>query len=108
MLSEQEARRAVVDEAIVWFRGSVEGVLKTVADSVAAMKSTATVLSATSNETTAHTAGAVQTSNDAFDSVEIASTAADELSKSIAEINHQLVRATRGGARRRGRSAIDQ
>ena len=42
MLSEQEARRAVVDDAIVWFRGSVEGVLKTVTDSVTAMKSTAT------------------------------------------------------------------
>ena len=61
--------------------------LKTVADSVAAMKSTATVLSATSKETTAQTAGAVETSNEAFGSVQIAAAAADELSKSIAEIN---------------------
>jgi len=90
LLGEQEARRAVVDDAIVWFRGSVEGVLKTVTDSVAAMKSTASVLSATSNDTTAHTAGAVRTSNDAFVGVETAATAADELSKSIAEINRQL------------------
>jgi methyl-accepting chemotaxis protein len=58
------------------------------------MKSTATALSATSNETTAHTAGAVETSNEAFGSVEVAATAADELDKSIAEINSQLVRAT--------------
>ncbi len=94
LLGEQQARRAVVDEAIVWFRGSVEGVLQTVADSIAAMKSTATALSATSNETTAHTAGAVRTSNEAFGSVAVAATAADELSKSIAEINRQLVRAT--------------
>jgi len=94
LLGEQEARRAVVDEAIVWFRGSVEGVLRTVTDSVAAMKSTATTLSATSNETTAHTVGAVRTSNDAFDGVETAAAAADELSKSIAEINRQLVSAT--------------
>jgi methyl-accepting chemotaxis protein len=94
LLSEQEARRAAVDEAIVWFRGSVEGVLKTVSDSVAAMKSTATVLSATSNETSAHTVGAVHTSNNAFDGVESAATAADELSKSIAEINRQLGSAT--------------
>ncbi len=94
LLGEQQARRAVVDEAIVWFRGSVEGVLKTVADSVAAMQSTAAVLSATSNETTAHTAGAVHTSNEAFGSVQVAATAADELSTSIAEINRQLVRAT--------------
>ncbi len=94
LLDEQEARRAVVDEAIGWFRQSVEGVLKTVAASVAAMQSTATALSATSNETTAHTAGAVATSNEAFGSVEVASTAADELSTSIAEINRQLFRAS--------------
>jgi len=94
LLDEQEARRAVVDEAIVWFRQSVEGVLNTVAESVAAMKATATALSATSSETTTHTAGAVAASNKAFDSVEVASTAADELAKSIAEINRQLVRAT--------------
>ena len=94
LLSEQEARRAAIEEAIAWFRESVEGVLKTVADNVSAMKSTATVLSATSNETTAHTVGAVDTSNEAFGSVQVAATAADELSKSIAEINRQLVRAS--------------
>jgi methyl-accepting chemotaxis protein len=94
MLSEQEARRAAVEEAITWFRGSAEDALKIVAESVASMKSTATELSVTSNETAVHTAGAVQTSDQAFGSVETASTAADEMSKSIAEINHQLARAT--------------
>jgi len=94
LLSEQEARRAVVDEAIAWFRESVEGVLATVADSVAAMKSTATVLSTRSSESTAQTAGAVATSNEAFGSAEVAATAADELATSIAEINRQLVRAS--------------
>jgi methyl-accepting chemotaxis protein len=94
LLDEQEARRALIDEAIAWFRQSVEGVLKTVADSVAAMQSTASVLAATSNECTSQTAGAVQTSSDAFGSAQIAATAADELSKSIAEINRQLVSAT--------------
>jgi methyl-accepting chemotaxis protein len=93
-LAEQEARRAVVDDAIVWFRGSVEGVLKTVTESVASMKATATALSAMSNETTAHTTGAVRTSNDAFGGVESAAAAADQLSKSIAEINRQLVSAS--------------
>jgi methyl-accepting chemotaxis protein len=93
LLGEQQARRAAVDEAITWFRESVEGVLHTVAGSVAAMKSTAMALSATSKETTAQTAGAVRTSNEAFGSVDIAATAADELSKSIAEINRQLASA---------------
>ncbi len=94
LLGEQEARRAVVDEAIVWFRQSVEGVLSTVADGVATMKSTAAALSVTSNETTAHTEGALHTSNEASCRVESASTAAEELSRSIAEINRQLLRAT--------------
>lgn len=94
LLGEQEARRAVVDEAIVWFRQSVEGVLKTVADGVAAMKSTAAAMSVTSNETTTHTKGALHTSNEASCRVENASTAAEELSRSIAEINRQLLRAT--------------
>jgi len=94
LLSEQEARRAVVDDAIAWFSDSVDSVLKTIADSAAAMKSTATALSTRSTETTTHTAGAVHTSNEAFGSVDIASTAADELSRSIAEINRQLAHAT--------------
>jgi methyl-accepting chemotaxis protein len=94
LLGEQQTRRAVVDEAIAWFRQSVEGVLKTVADGVAAMKSTAAALSATSNETTTHTEGALHTSNEASYRVENASTAAEELSRSIAEINRQLLRAS--------------
>src|SRR5580704_13161086 len=93
LLSEQAARRAIIDEAIAWFRQSVEGVLAAVADGVAALKSTATALSATSSETEAHTAGAVQTSNEAFSRVDTASTAAEELTRSIAEINRQLLRA---------------
>jgi methyl-accepting chemotaxis protein len=94
LLDEQEARRAIVDNAITWFRENVDDVLKTVANSVAAMKSTASGLSATSNETTAHTVGAVDTSHHAFDSVEVATTTAEELSRSIAEINRQLLHAT--------------
>jgi len=93
LLKEQEARRAVVDEAIGWFRGSVEGVLKTVADSIAAMKSTAAALSTSSTDTSAQTTGAVRTSNDAFAGVESAAAAAGQMSKSIAEINRQVVSA---------------
>jgi NO-binding membrane sensor protein with MHYT domain/methyl-accepting chemotaxis protein len=94
LLDEQEVRRAVIDQAILWFRQSVEGVLKTVGDSVAAMKATAAALSATSNETSAQTADAVHTSNEAFVRVDTASTAAEEMSGSIAEINRQLLRAS--------------
>jgi methyl-accepting chemotaxis protein len=93
-LSEQESRRAIMEEAIAWFRGSVEGVLQTVTDSLTTMKSTAAALSATSSDTRARTTGAVRTSNDAFGGVESAAAAADELSKSIAEINRQVVSAS--------------
>jgi methyl-accepting chemotaxis protein len=94
LLDEQEARRARIEEAIAWFRQSVEGVLATVSDSVAAMQSTAGVLAATSRDSAAQTVGAVDTSNDASGSADIAATAADELSKSISEINRQLARAS--------------
>ena len=94
LLDEQEVRRARIEEAIAGFHQSVDGVLKTVADSVTAMQSTASVLAATSRETAAQTFGAVQTSNEAFGSAQIAATAADELSKSIGEINRQLTRAS--------------
>ena len=93
-LTEQEARRAALEEAIAWFRQSVEGVLKTVADSVAAMQATAGTMSATSHDTATRTAGAVKTSSAAFEAVAVASAAAEELATSIAEINHQLARAT--------------
>jgi methyl-accepting chemotaxis protein len=94
LLDEQEARRATIEQAISWFRESVEGALQTVAESVAAMQSTAEILSGNSNQTNTHTTGAFQISNEAFASVELAATAADELTKSIAEIDRQLARAS--------------
>ena len=93
-LEEQATRRAVVDEAVKSFRQDIEDVYKTVADSVAVMKSTSSTLSVTSKETTTHTAGALDTSNNAFSSVNGAATASEQLSNSIAEINVQLVGAT--------------
>ena len=94
LLDEQEVRRATIEQAIAWFRESVEGALQTVAESVAAMRSTAEILSANSHQTNTHTTGAVKISNEAFASVEVAATAADELTKSIAEIDRQLARAS--------------
>jgi len=58
------------------------------------MQATAGTLSATSHDTANRTAGAVITSGAAFDAVAVASTAVEELAKSIAEINRQLARAT--------------
>jgi methyl-accepting chemotaxis protein len=94
LLGEQESRRAAIEQAIAWFRESVEGALHTVSESVAAMQSTAKMLSANANDTNSHTAGAVTISDKAFASVEVAADAADELAKSIAEIERQLSRAS--------------
>ena len=108
LLGEQAARRAVIDEAIAWFRQSVEGVLAAVADGVAALKSTATALSATSSETEAHTAGAVHTSNDAFSRADFGL----DGGRGIDEIDRRnqppAVARDRCRARGRRRGAIDE
>lgn len=93
-LAEQQERRASIDAAILSFRESVESVLGTVNDSVGAMRATAMTLSASSGETSKRAAGAVRTSNEASINVGAASEVAQELSSSIAEIDHQLGQAT--------------
>jgi methyl-accepting chemotaxis protein/PAS domain-containing protein len=87
---EQEQRRTEIDAAISTFRERVESVLKTVGDSTASMRATATALFGSSDQTSQHAEGALQTSNDASDNVTTAAIAADEMSHSIAEISRQL------------------
>ena len=89
-MAEQEQRRAATDAAIAAFRRRVEIMLKTVGEHAGAMRSTATMLFAASNRTTERAEGAVHTSNEASINVEIAASAAEELSSSIAEISRQL------------------
>jgi len=93
-LAEQEQRRAAVDSAIQMFRESVESVLKTMSDSAAAMKSTASELSASSQDTARHSSGAVEESHTASDSVAVAASATEEMSKSIVDIDRQLAQAS--------------
>jgi NO-binding membrane sensor protein with MHYT domain len=89
-LASQEQRRAAVDAAIVTFRQRAETMLRTVDDNAAAMRSTATSLFAASHKTSERAEGAVETSNEASVNVEIAASAAEEMSSSIAEISRQL------------------
>ena len=93
-IAEKEARRSAIDVGIVVFRESIEAVSKTVGDSVAAMKSTATVLSELSGETSQRTKGAVQASHEASINVETAAGAAEELLNATAEITRQLEHTT--------------
>jgi methyl-accepting chemotaxis protein len=89
-MAEQEQRRSMVDAAISVFRERVESVLRTVGDSTSSMRSTATTLYDSSDETTQRAEGALKTSNEASANVTTAATAADEMSSSIAEISRQL------------------
>jgi methyl-accepting chemotaxis protein len=89
-----EERRTKVEAAIAKFRERMEEVLRTVGDNASAMKSTATTLFASSNQTSERAEGAMQASTEASMNVTTAAMAADELSASISEISNQLGRTT--------------
>jgi methyl-accepting chemotaxis protein len=89
-LAAQDQRRTVVDAAIASFRQRVETMLSTVGDNAVTMRATATTLFAASRKTSQRAEGAVHTSNEASVNVEIAASAAEELSSSISEISRQL------------------
>jgi NO-binding membrane sensor protein with MHYT domain/methyl-accepting chemotaxis protein len=93
-LAEQEQRRATVDAAIQLFRESVESVLKTMSDSAATMESTASELTSSSNDTAQHSSGAVQESHISSESVAVAASATEEMTKSIVDIDRQLAQAS--------------
>jgi methyl-accepting chemotaxis protein len=86
----QEQRRVTVDLAIAEFRTRIERMLATVADSGASLRITAETLFAAADQASQRAQGAVQSSNEASTSVEIAARAAEELLSSIAEISRQL------------------
>ena len=87
---DQEQRRAIIDRAIASFRPQVEALLSSVSDSASAMRTTAGTLFGSSEQTSQRATGAVQAFNEASANVETAAVAADELSRSIAEISRQL------------------
>jgi PAS domain-containing protein len=87
---EQEHRRANIDTSIAAFRPQVEKLLASVAGSATAMRSTATTLFGSSEQTSQRAESAVQAFHEASSNVETAAVAADELSHSIAEISRQL------------------
>ena len=90
----EEKRRAMIEGAITAFRQSMESVLRSVNESAAAMKLTASSLFAASGQTSQRAESAVQASNEASTNVATAATAADEMASSIGEISRQLVQTT--------------
>jgi methyl-accepting chemotaxis protein len=93
-MQEQQQRRATIEQAIAAFRRRVEEHLRAVADGALAMHSTASILFASSGQTSRRAQSAVGSSNDASGNVETAAVAADELTGSIGEIGRQLSRTT--------------
>lgn len=94
VMQEQTERRAMVEQAIEAFRQQVEAHLHSVSDSAKAMRSTATTLLTSSDQTAKGAESAVGASNQASVNVDTAATAADELAGSISEIGRQLAKAT--------------
>jgi methyl-accepting chemotaxis protein len=91
-MADQQKRRVAVDAAIASFRAGMETLLKTFGDSAAAMKSTATTLSAAANHGSLCATSAAEASNEASSGVKTAASATDELASSIAEIARQIAR----------------
>jgi PAS domain S-box-containing protein len=93
-LAAESQRRAMVESAITAFRQSMDSVLRTVNESAASMKLTASSLFAASGQTSQRAESAVQAANEASTNVVTAATAADEMTSSIGEISRQLVQTT--------------
>ena len=89
-IRDQERRRSAIDAAIAAFRPQVEKLLTSVSASAAAMRRTAGGLFGSSDRTTQRAHSAVDAFNEASTNVETAAVAAEELSRSIAEISRQL------------------
>ena len=90
----ERAHRDVIDSAISSFRERVESVLKTVSDCTKAMKSTATELFGSSEQTSLRAEGIVQASQGASASVENAAVATREMSDSATAIGQQIDQTT--------------
>ena len=93
-LAAQEIRHVSIDSAILSFRKRVEELLGTVSNSTNAMKSTATALLGSSDQTTQRAEEALRESNEASANVAMVASSAEQLSASIAEINQQLSQTT--------------
>ncbi len=93
-LAAQETRHVSIDSAIASFRKRVEELLGTVSNGTSAMKSTATALLSSSDQTTQRADEALRELNEASANVAMVAASAEQLSASIAEINQQLSQTT--------------
>jgi methyl-accepting chemotaxis protein len=93
-VQEHEQRRTALEDAIQVFRQRAENLLKSTTDSAVTMRTMASALLGTSGQTSQRTESAAHASHEASKNVQIAATAAEEMSTSIAEISRRLTRTT--------------
>ena len=93
-MQEHEQRRRALEEAIRAFRQRAETLLKSTTDSAVTMRTMASALLDASGEASQRAQNAARTSQAATANVQLAAVAAEEMSKSIAEINLRLTRTT--------------
>ncbi len=93
-MAAKEQRRVWLEESISSFRARVDAVLKTVAESTSALKSTGTALLSSSGRTSESTQAALASSHEASAGAATVAAATTELTSSIAEINRQLNKTT--------------
>jgi methyl-accepting chemotaxis protein len=93
-MASKELRRVRLEESIAAFRARVDAVLRTVADSTSAMKSTGETLLSSSGRTSESTQAALASSHEASAGAATVAAATTELTSSIAEINRQLNKTT--------------
>jgi len=91
----EQTHRDSIDSAIKSFRERVESVLATVSNSTNAMKSTATKLFGSSEQTSQRAKGILQSSQGASTSVENAAAATRQMSGSATEIGQQVAQTTK-------------
>ena len=91
----EQAHRDSIDSAIASFRQRVESVLTTVSDCTDMMKSTATKLFGSSEQTSQRAKGILQASQGASVSVENAAVATRQMSTSATEIGQQVAQTTK-------------
>lgn len=93
-MTAREQRRVWLEESVSSFRARVDAVLKTVAESTSAMKTTGMTLLASSGRTSQSTEAALTSSHEASAGAAAVAVATTELTASITEINRQLKRTT--------------
>ena len=93
-MAATEQRRVWLEDSISSFRARVDAVLRTVAESTSAMKSTGSALLSSSGRTSESTQAALASSHEASAGAATVAAATTELTSSIAEINRQLNKTT--------------